>query len=377
MTVPRLPRFLVPVLCLAVLLAAGCASLRYAPGTLHSTGKGLVFGKILLVRDGEVGTLSPISTPITIHELESTAEPLMIVQSFEGDGRFHWLLSPGRYVLTMGLYPPAGDVVSCSFTVPEAGRAYYFGELRLVGRKEFHTISGANVRDVKTEMRDDSKADFEALARLDPGIDRTAIGRLEVTDISEARPRQEFFRAHLDAKPLCCASLSQMRFEPLPAERDVSFDITGEQGVFAFPEGLSCFRAFALPPGAQAVSITSHPFSSGIIDRLRIFSPAALLLDEDFSVVARVENGLLAPVPASLLPPAPAKLAGVIDLAALDRLPRYIVLYTNDQLLGAARFASRPGFVSIPGGAMLTGLPVPVGFVPWVTGKLTMRATVR
>jgi hypothetical protein len=168
-----------------------------------------------------------------------------------------------------------------------------------------------------------------------------------------------------------------MRFEPLPAERDVSFDITGEQGVFAFPEGLSCFRAFALPPGAQAVSITSHPFSSGIIDRLRIFSPAALLLDEDFSVVARVENGLLAPVPASLLPPAPAKLAGVIDLAALDRLPRYIVLYTNDQLLGAARFASRPGFVSIPGGAMLTGLPVPVGFVPWVTGKLTMRVSVR
>lgn len=114
----------------------------------------------------------------------------------------------------------------------------------------------------------------------------------------------------------------------------------------------------------QTSTYSFHACTCGnILDRLRIFSPAALLLDEDFTVVAQVENGLL--------PPAPAK------LAALDRRPRYIVLYTNDQLLGAARFASRPGFVSIPGGAMLTGLSVPVGFVPWITGKLTMRATVR
>lgn len=363
-------------LVLTTLLAAGCASVHYSPGDLASTDRKLVFGRILLIRDGEEGVLRPMSTQVSLTPVESTAEARMLLESFDRDGRFRWLLAPGNHVLTMGLNPNTGEVVSCAFSVPESAMASYFGELRLVGRKRFNTIGGANVKDVRVEVRDMFEEDAPELLRLDPSLNATDVVRGIVVDISDPGSRQKYFRALLDAAPLSGPTLSSMRFEPLAAGSASSRDIEAGPGAFAFDEGKSFFAAFALPDSARFVTITSHPFGSGVIDRFRIFVPAALLLDQDFSVIETVESCTF-PVPATLLPPAPAKLSGTIDLDALPRRPRYLVLYTTDQLLGSARHSSRPAVLAIPGGAIPTGLGTPVDFEAWITGKITVKALPR
>jgi hypothetical protein len=372
MSFPRPLLFL--IFCFVQLHLAGCASVHYSPGELESSDKRLVFGKILLVRDGEEDVLSPLGTQISLGGLESTAEPLMVLESFEKDGSFHWLLSPGRYVLTMGLNPPTGDIVTCAFTVPEEPKACYFGELRMVGRKYFNTFSSANIRDVRTRITDRFDAAAAELLRLEPGLDISDIGRIRVADISTPELRRDFFRAHLDAVPEGCGTFSQMSMERLVPGKTFSGKINGERGTFRFAEGKSYYAAFVLPDGARTVSIESSPFLSGIMDKLRIFAPAALLLDESFFPVARIES-VLAPVPARLLPPKPAHLAGSIDLTQLEYRARYLILFTTEDLLRGARYGSRPGFVSIPGGAMLTGLSVPVGLDAWITGEISVEVT--
>ncbi len=364
----------VPFFCLLLLLLAGCASVHYTPGHLESSEKRLVFGSIVLVRDGEEDTLNPYGTQISLGRLESTAEPLMVMESFGKNGRFNWLLSPGDYVLTMGLNPPTGDIVTCAFTVPEASRACYFGEMRLEGKKYFNTLSSANVRDVRVRIEDRfDEAAAELLSR-EPGLAPPDVVISLATDISRPERRMAFFRARLDAAAEASGVFRDMPFERPVAGKAFAGKITNKAGAFPFAEGKSYFMALRLPDGARSVTITSHPFLSGVMDRLRIFAPAALLLDAEFLPLARIEN-VLAPVPATLLPPSPAKLAGVIDLTAVHGSPRYLILFTTDDLLRGARYGSRPGFISIPGGAMLTGLSVPVGFDAWITGEITVKVT--
>ena len=372
MTSSELSKFL--FFCLLLLQLAGCASVHYTPGRLDSSDKRLVFGSIVLVRDGEATTLNPYGTQISLGRLESTAEPLMVLESFDRDGRFHWLLPPGDHVLTMGLNPPTGDIVTCAFTVPEAPRACYFGEMRLEGKKYFNTLSSANVRDVRVRIENRfDKAGAELLA-LEPGLAPRDVAVSLATDISTPERRRKFFRTRLDAAPEARGTFRDLPFVPLSPDTTFSGKVTADGGAFPFAEGKSYFMALKLPEGARSVAITSHPFLSGVMDRLRIFAPAALLLDEEFFPVARLESAL-APVPATLLPPSPAKLAGVIDLTAVHGAPRYLILFTTDDLLRGARFGSRPGFVSIPGGAMLTGLSVPVGLDAWITGEITVKVT--
>jgi hypothetical protein len=160
----------VPLLCLLLLFLAGCASVHYTPGRLESSDKRLVFGSIVLIRDGEETTLNPFGTQISLGRLESTAEPLMILESFSRDGRFRWLLPPGDYVLTMGLNPPTGDIVTCAFTVHEAFRASYFGEMRLEGKKYFNTLSSANIRDVQVRVEDRFEEAATELLAMEPGL---------------------------------------------------------------------------------------------------------------------------------------------------------------------------------------------------------------
>jgi hypothetical protein len=364
----------VPLLCLLLLFLAGCASVHYTPGRLESSDKRLVFGSIVLIRDGEETTLNPYGTQISLGRLESTAEPLMILESFSRDGRFRWLLPPGDYVLTMGLNPPTGDIVTCAFTVHEAFRASYFGEMRLEGKKYFNTLSSANIRDVQVRVEDRFDEAATKLLAMEPGLASRDVSVSLAEDISTPERRSKFFRMRLDAAPEAQGSFRDIPFIQLYLDKAFSGKVTGESGAFTFNEGKSYFMALRLPDDARSVAITSHPFLSGVMDRLRIFAPAALLLDEEFSPVAYMES-VLAPIPATLLPPRPARLAGIIDLTAVHGASRYLILFTTDDLLRGARYGSRPGFVSIPGGAMLTGLSVPVGLDAWITGEITVNVT--
>ena len=117
-------KILAGTLCLLIFLLSGCASLGYNPSGEKLADNSLVFGKILLVRDGEERAISTFGTPVTIYNLESTAEPLIVAKSFEKDGRFFWTLPPGQYVLSITLHSLTDDVFSLAFSIPEAARAY-------------------------------------------------------------------------------------------------------------------------------------------------------------------------------------------------------------------------------------------------------------
>jgi len=361
----------------AAVLLSGCASLHHSPGQALSGEESLVFGRIVLVRDGAEDVISTFSTSVKLFGLESTAEPLIVVEPFEQEGRFRWRLRPGTYVLAITLSAVTDDIFSCAFTVPSGGRAFYFGDVFLRGRKYFNTIGGANIRDVKADFQDHPARESAELLRRFPGFDAAGIGSLAVSDISGEDGRLEFFCQRLEAAPLCATRLDELAYEALPAGKAASFEIPAAQGTFAFPEGRSYFRAFALPRNARSVSLVSQPFSGGVPDRFRVFAPAALILDEKYNVLADLGSGFAAPVPASLFPPHPARLTGSIDLDGLEQRPAFLVVYTTDRLMGRTRYASRPGVITIPGGAVPSGLGVPVGLDPWLVGRITLEVSTR
>ncbi len=103
--------------CLFVALA-GCANVHYEHAQGVVRNEHLVFGRIVLVRDGEGGAISVFGTPVNIAPLESTTEPLLVTEPFEKDGRFYWSLKPGLQLLNIVLHEPTDDIVRSCWTCP-------------------------------------------------------------------------------------------------------------------------------------------------------------------------------------------------------------------------------------------------------------------
>ena len=97
------------VCCLLVLapMLAGCAHVHFAEGAASLDGQALVFGRLVLVRDGETGTLGTFGTAVMITSMEAIDEPRQVTEPFDASGRFYWRLAPGRYLLEIGLNPRA------------------------------------------------------------------------------------------------------------------------------------------------------------------------------------------------------------------------------------------------------------------------------
>lgn len=72
-----------------VLLTVGCAQVAFEQGNSRLDDKALVFGRIMLDRDGERTVVSPFSMPVAIRNIESADEPKILAQRFEQDGSFH------------------------------------------------------------------------------------------------------------------------------------------------------------------------------------------------------------------------------------------------------------------------------------------------
>ena len=359
------------LLCIALqILLTGCANVHYEHGKTSLNDQSLVFGKIVLVRDGETGTISTFSTPVNIAPLESTAEPLLITEPLEKGGRFYWLLKPGRQLLNIVLHEPTDDIISLAFTVPDTPGAYYLGDLVLSGKKRFYTLGGANVRDVTANFTDNFDTEKTELLKRNPGLTADKVGKLAVFDVSKDKARAAFFRTVLDVAPVCCSKMSEFKLEKLAPGKSLSTEITRGQGTYEFPSGRSYFRAFELPKYTAPYSITlrSKVMPSGIPYRFRVFAPAAILLDSSFNVVETIDPKGLRPTPASIMPPRAAALDQTIAISAHNAQARYLVLYTTDQLLEHARLTSIPGVILIPGGALPSGIPRLAGMEPWPTG---------
>lgn len=88
----------------------------------------------------------------------------------------------------------------------------------------------------------------------------------------------------------CCATLAELPYRPLPGDRTELVDIGEQSPVFEFDTGRSFVAAFELPAVALPYTVQVRSYALGdVVQRARVFYPAALLLDANHAVLARRE----------------------------------------------------------------------------------------
>jgi len=169
----------------------------------------------------------------------------------------------------------------------------------------------------------------------------------------------------LKGSMVCCGSMAEFNYEPIPKEDAVNVTIDQSSAAFTFPSGKSFFKAFALPKREGSYYI--HVKSFGLGEQIRdahVFYPQALLLDDKFIVLKQSD-----PADFSLKKAGPAETASVSWTALPIKVQgsvfvdgpqaRYIVLFTTEKLLASSSLfvtmstlpVILPGIVTVlPGG---------------------------
>lgn len=377
----RLHRYtLVALLALPLLwLLAGCAHVAFEHGTARLEDRALVFGRILLETDGEESVVSTFSTPVLIRNIESADEPGLVTTSFDKDGRFYWSLPPGRYQLSLVLTPYSEGVRSYAFTLAKSRAAYYFGDLRFVGKKRFNTLGGANIKDITPRMDDELDSARDEFRRRNPQLQSVPVERLLVRDMRLPDKRGDAYSEALAAVPPCCNSLAQIAYKPLAMAQSGTEAVGPQSPVFDFPQGRSRFIAWELPAYSKpyTIDLRSMVTPSGMpgTGQFYIFSPAVMVLDAQFHPVFNQEQGVFYPVPAAMLPPRSASLQAELPMTQQTASARYLLLYTTRAIIEGNWKTFMPGFSPVAGGVIPTGIPSAVQMEPAISGlvELTLK----
>lgn len=359
------------VLACAIWLT-GCAQVSFEQGKSRLDGKSLIFGRILLDRDGEMLAVSPFSMPVALRKVDSGDEPKMLLEGFEKDGSFRWVLPPGLYQFSLVLYSQPGGVVSYAFNVDKPDRAYYFGDLTLFGRKRFDSLGGANLRDVKPVFVDSFADAKSQLLGQNPQIDATAVQRLPLNNMLDPVQRSALYSEAMEQLEPCCAEYAQLAYTELPLSQRISAQIGPNSPVFRFPEGMSRWVAWRLPVSTEGKTLFLRsavtPSALAGTGHFYVFSPMVMWLDEKFGVLDEPRFGLFSPMPASLTPPRSASLQASFPLTGGLAKARYAILYTSRAALEQSLRTTRPGVVPIAGGVLPTGMPLGVVMEPAIAG---------
>lgn len=363
------------VLSFLFALLGGCANVHYEHDATSLGDSALVFGRVVLVRDGETGHLNAMGTQISLQRQGVGEEPKIVTESYDDEGRFYWKLQPGEYLLNISLNVSRGESADLAFDVPAAGRAYYMGDLIISGKKTYSALNAPNIREAKLHFEDKFEEEKRELARRSPRL-QADVERLAVADVGDIKGRLEYFSNELGKAPLCCSSMSQFEVTPLAVDVPSSVDIEPRHGVFAFASGRSAFAAFALPQGDMPylVTIRSEVSDGGVPYRYRILAPAVMLLDGQYRPVATVESGLFRATPASILPVRRVALEGEMLIKPAEPRARYLVIYTTPRQLSGGFLSHVPGVIALPAGLIgVSGMNM-VTLEPWVSGSV--RVTV-
>jgi hypothetical protein len=359
---------------LVLLLLAGCAQVGFNHGATRLDDAALVFGRLLLERDGERTPVSTFSTPVFLRDLERPDAPLQVTDALTPDGRFYWRLRPGHYQLGITLSSHGQEYVTYAFAV-DAAAAYYFGDLVIAGTRRFDTLGGANIRNSQPRFEDDfDHARHELLAR-NPQLAGIPVQRLTLYDMKDAQQRERAYRAALARhRPCCGGDLAQLRYTPLLPGQTHTTHVGADTPVFDFDSGRSRVLAYALPEGGapRVLSIRSVviPGTLMSLQRVHLFAPVVSLLDAHHQVIWRQESGLFRPVPASVFPPRANAIEAQLPITGPLAQARYLVLHTSPAILASEWSSTRPGFIPIAGGAIPSGLPVSVSLEPAITGEV-------
>jgi maltose operon periplasmic protein len=165
-------------------------------------------------------------------------------------------------------------------------------------------------------------------------------------------------RAVLDAAPICCDSLAQLRFTPLDVTGTRFHEIDASSQAFDFASGKSLLQAFEIPDKLERATLTFDA-----IARATVFVPTVLVLNRDFKVSRAIESGNFKYTPGGFMEP--QRLRGRVYL---DRRPggpladeKYLVVFTTDRdLRGATRMISEARLYARARGLADPGLPDPL-----------------
>ena len=153
-------------------------------------------------------------------------------------------------------------------------------------------------------------------------------------------------KEQLDAKRVCCDSVSQFKYEALPAQGSTEFSLNAESPAFAFETGKSYFKAYALPDSApgRKLRIAHRPGQLGMIgppEYTPAYCPRIVFLDEHFEQLFEATN-----FPRWV----PTLLEGghFENTVWVPEKAKYVVLHTNPRVYGvraATRVTSGGGYM--------------------------------
>ncbi len=373
---PHHPGFLAIWTLLLTVLLGGCAQVAYQHGASALTEKSLLFGRVVLDREGEKSVISTFSTPVVIRNIETADEPGLVTQSFEKDGSFYWAMPPGRYQVSFVLTPYADGIPSFAFTLAKPGAAYYFGDMTFSGKKRFRTLGAANITDIETHLEDRLDQAKMYLLQKNPQLQSAPVEKLALRNMADPRERTTVYGDALSAKKPCCQGLAQLPYKRLAGAASSSEKIGADSDVFDFPAGRSRFVAWELPrmPGPYTITLRSLVTPSGLFGgRFYIFSLAVMLLDDEFNVISNQEQGVFKAVPASLIPPQSASLQADIPISGQTAQAKYLILYTTPSIIEGRWRTSMPGIMPIAGGVLPTGGALPVTMEPAISGIVEVK----
>jgi maltose operon protein len=175
------------------------------------------------------------------------------------------------------------------------------------------------------------------------------------TDVS---PSAAESRAALNAAPICCDSLAELRFEPLDIERTKYYPINNSAQAFRFSTGKSFVRAFRLPDQLERATVTLSAIAGATV-----FVPTILILDEEFRVSRSIDSSNFAYTPAGFMEPQRLRGRFHFDRRRGGELAaeRYFVVFTTDaDLRGSTQMISEARLYARSRGLADPGLPDPV-----------------
>lgn len=165
-----------------------------------------------------------------------------------------------------------------------------------------------------------------------------------------------------------------MDYQPLRVGDVATYPITEASPLFAFADGRSFFKAFALPPCSEPyhLVVSSHALDDGSGPRrMYLFRPMLVTLDEHFRVVRslgadafQVEKASFAETARVSMSASQIRVTGRLGFTDGNRGERYLIVLTDPQGLGDmlhydSRWLGRLTVRNAPTGVIRVGLRTP------------------
>lgn len=153
--------------------------------------------------------------------------------------------------------------------------------------------------------------------------------------------------ADLDSQPSCCATLADLHFDLLPADKEIRFPIGPGDKVFSFSSGKSYVKAFALPRDSRVTGLEIRTYLIGEwIPAAHAFGPFLQFLDASRSPIG---NEIFPQLYYSVGFFEGSRWTGVVQVP-MDAA--YVVIYTKPELAKYRRIplAGTSGYAYVAGG---------------------------